>query len=285
MQPSGLWARVGGWRDRRRRGRKLLARARTADVAIVSVAKSGRTWLRAMISHLYHQRFGVPEQALINFDDFHALNRAIPRIFFTGVIATDRAPSGRPWAGEVAKAAKMVLLMRDPRDVAVSFYFQMTGRATDRELARKGVADRAALLEMPLFDFLCDERLGVPRAVRFLEDWSAATARHPCAHVISYESLRADTAAAFGALARFLDPEVSEAEIAAAVAFGDFGLMQAREREGFFASDRLRPADAADTETFKVRRGKIGGYRDYLDPDQIIAIDRLVPPALRLGAG
>src|SRR5262245_23927152 len=53
------------------------------DVAVVSAAKSGRTWLSAMISHVYHQRFGIPEGEIIRNNNFHRLDPRAPRIFFT----------------------------------------------------------------------------------------------------------------------------------------------------------------------------------------------------------
>ena len=63
--------------------------------------------------------------------------------------------------------------------------------------------------------------------------------------------------------------------------------MHLQEAGGFFATDRLRPTDGADPNAFKVRRGKVGGYRDYFDPSQVAAIDRLVAERLapELGYG
>lgn len=126
--------------------------------------------------------------------------------------------------------------------------------------------------------FLLDERLGVVRAIRFVEDWHAAVADHPKIALVSYEELCGDLHCAFGRIARVLDPGTTDAEIAAAVRFGDFAAMRAREEQGFFSSERLRPCGSAP-EGRKVRRGKIGGYRDYLSPADLAAVDRLVAPA------
>lgn len=275
---ADVWSRFAIRHDQRRRAKKLLRRVRVADAAVVSVGKSGRTWLRAMLSHIYHQRHGLPAQELIDFDNFHARHAAVPRILFTGVESDGRAPSGRTWAQEVAAVKRIVLLSRDPRDVAVSFYFQMTERATERELQRKGVHSRTALQEMKMIDFLLDPRLGVPRVNRMLGGWRDAVADHPGVLSVSYEELRADTEAAFGRVARFIDPATSASEIAAAVAFGSFDMMQARERDGFFNSERLR-ASGETPNGQKVRRGKIGGYRDYLSGEDLLRLDRLVEPA------
>src|SRR5207249_9665213 len=50
----------------------------------------------------------------------------------------------------------------------------------------------------------------------------------------------------------------------AALAFSEFENMKKMEAAGAFDSKILRPGDVRDPESFKVRRGKIGGYREYL---------------------
>jgi len=89
--------RLSDWRRRRRRARKRLHMLREADLVILSLGKSGRTWLRAMISNLYHQRHGVPENRLIRFDDFHQHDPAIPKILFTHDDPCDPWHQRRPW--------------------------------------------------------------------------------------------------------------------------------------------------------------------------------------------
>ena len=58
---------------------------------IFSKAKSGRTWLAAMISHVYHQRLGLPESEIIRFDNFHRMDKRAPRILFSHDNAKDAA--------------------------------------------------------------------------------------------------------------------------------------------------------------------------------------------------
>jgi hypothetical protein len=41
--------------------------------------------------------------------------------------------------------------------------------------------------------------------------------------------------------------------------------MKKLERSDFFKTSILRPSDKDDPESYKVRRGKIGGYKDYLN--------------------
>ena len=54
-----------------------------------------------------------------------------------------------------------------------------------------------------------------------------------------------------------------------ALEFSRFGNMKKLEAAGAFASKILQPTDVADPESFKVRRGKVGGYTDYLTGDDL----------------
>ena len=41
------------------------------------------------------------------------------------------------------------------------------------------------------------------------------------------------------------------------------------EKEGNFQSGVLNPAQRSDEDSYKTRKGKVGGYTDYLTEDQI----------------
>src|SRR5205085_11504613 len=82
---------------------------------------------------------------------------------------------------------------------------------------------------------------------------------------IRYEELRAEPSRWLGPLLRFLGlPDVNDSLVADAVEYASFENMQRMEATNHFRSKRLRLGDESDPEAFKVRRGKIGGYRDYL---------------------
>ena len=66
-----------------------------------------------------------------------------------------------------------------------------------------------------------------------------------------------------------VQPAVSDDVIAAAVRFARFDNLREMERTRAFDARRLQPTDAADEESYKVRRGKVGGYVDYLDQQDI----------------
>lgn len=266
--PGESGRRLGHWL-RAREERHRLARA---DLVVLSHAKSGRTWLRAMLSHLFHQRHGIPESRLIEFEDFHALDPAVPRILFThghylGPLFDADHPAARPGRRRIA------LLVRDPCDVAVSQYFHFVRRTRPYKRRLQGMAESG---EVDMFDFVIHSPLGLPGIVPYVRAWTQRLAGRPDACIVRYEDLRAEPERELGALCRFLGLEAKPEEIARAVAFASFDSLREKERTSFFEGSRLAPADPDDPDSYKVRRAVVGGYRDYFDAAQVAAMEDAV---------
>lgn len=248
-----------------------------ADAIVVSHTKSGRTWLRVMISHLYHLRYGVPATEIMKFDNLHRHNRNIPKIYYTRDTQT---PSFSLSGGAVPipDAKKVLFLVRDPRDVAVSFYFHVQNRASPRELLRKGISPEAKSLS--LYEFAISEDLGVPRVIAFMNRWHREMPRFSAACRISYEKMKAEPESVLETAIEFLDRDFEPELIRKAAEFGSFESLSRKEADGFFESGRLKPANVGERDSFKVRRGRIGGYKDYFEAEQVEHLDALVRETL-----
>ena len=68
------------------RGREEYRKLQLADWVLMSWGKSGRTWLRVMLSRFYQVKHGLGESELIGFDNLKRLNSAIPSSILGGVI-------------------------------------------------------------------------------------------------------------------------------------------------------------------------------------------------------
>jgi hypothetical protein len=248
-----------------------------ADMLVISFTKSGRTWLRVLISNYYSRRFGLSAQELIDGGNFHAQNVAVPKIFFA---PDTRFPYPELGPAEVAAAPwqKVVFMVRDPRDVAVSLYFHVRNRASERELRRKKIPLAARMLDLDRF--VLDPAFGAARAIAYMNRWAAERPRLEQSFVLRYEDLVRDTAAAFGGLLGFMDEPAPPELVAEVVAFASFKSLQQKEREGFFKSDRLGQTRSGDATTGKVRQGRVGGYAGQLRPETVQALDRLVAERL-----
>jgi hypothetical protein len=281
-----LFDRIEAWRQERRWRAKRARMFASADLLVVSHTKSGRTWLRVMLSHLWHLAHGVPADELVRGDNFKKLAAAIPAVHFA---RDTRFP---PETGELVAGPRqrLLILVRDPRDVAVSFWLHVRHRASAAELARKRIPPVAR--ELDLFAFATDPLLGVPRVIGFYNRWWRDLATHPRATGVRYEDLRADTAGELERITRFLGERHPPERIEAAVAFASFESLKEKERQGFFASGRLGPpAHAAGSRTgddpalYKVREGSMGGWRRHFTVEQAAVLDALVRDTLEPGWG
>lgn len=279
--PTAQAGPLARWRKRRRRDRRELRMLRRADLVVVSFRKSGRTWLRAMVSHLYHQRHGVPERELIEADNLaRRFDPAIPSVLFTHDLPWD--PWNTRWRRllrpDPFRDKRVLLLVRDPRDAATSLYFQLARRQRPEERIREGLPADAS--GTTVGQFLLDRRHAqLARCIDFLNVWAARARRLPDVTVLRYEDMRADPAEGLRRAARLLG-DFGEEEIRRSVAFADFASLREKEAAGFFRSQRLQPGDPGDPESFKVRRGAVGGWRDYVSPEEAAAADALVAARL-----
>ncbi len=241
---------------------------------VLSRAKSGRTWLRAMLSRLYQQHFDLPEAQLIEYDNFHRQCAEIPTIYFShGHYLRERFASDA-WQKDFG-GKKLIFLARNPCDVAVSEYFQSTKRAGQHKVELLGVDE-----ELSMFDFVMRSKPGLPAIIDYLNGWAPILQRLENVQVLRYEDLRARPVEMLGGLVDFIAAPFSKDEIQEAVDFASFENLKKLESENFFNNSRLRPADPNDPDSFKVRRGKVGGYADYFDAGQVAEMEGLVESQL-----
>lgn len=202
---------------------------------VISFPKSGRTWLRVMLDDV-----GV--KANFTHDDSdHVLRRAL----------TDLNPDKSKYRG-----ARVLLLVRDPRDTAVSGYFQ--------------VMRRLNLSATSLPELLRDERHGIKKICHFNRQWFDAGSRMDRFAILTYEQMHRAPADALAAVADFAGAALDRNTAELVASNRTFARMRAAEASGELAQLYGKVFfPGGNPESFKVRRGVVGGYRDYLsDADQ-----------------
>lgn len=259
--------------ERQLRGVEQYKTLRKADIVFVSFGKSGRTWLRVMISHLFRVKHDLPDNAILSFDNFHSMNRAVPKTFFTHDNYI-KDYTGDPSSKKPFYDKPVVLLARDPRDVAVSQFFQWKFRLKPNKVLINDYPPRD--VEISLFDFVMGERGGsMGEVVDYLNVWAREMRHMQRFHLLRYEDLRANTNAELTQLLTFLGIEATQAQVEAAVEYSSYENMKKMEsKEQFrFAGGRMMPGDKDNPDSYKVRRAKVGGYRDYFTDEEVAAID------------
>lgn len=271
--------------ERRLRGVEDFHKLRLSDCVIVSFGKSGRTWLRVMLSRFYQRRHGLPENSLIGFANLHLRDRRIPKLFFTHDNYLRDYTGNRDSKADFYDK-KVILLVRHPCDVAVSQYFQWRHRMHPRKKRLNDYPDHEA--QVSIFDFVYRHEAGLPKVVTFLNEWTRELPRLRQFLLLRYEDMIADTEASLGRVLAFIGHDPTQAELRDAVAFASVENMRQLEQPkvlGLWGGHRLGATDKANPDSHKVRRAKVGGYRDYFDGDQIAQLDAYVRANLLPGLG
>jgi hypothetical protein len=146
----------------------------------------------------------------------------------------------------------------------VSCYFQ----ATKRDMAYQGT----------LSEFIRDPQYGIQTYLHFLSSWQGDKSRNAATfHVISYTDMYYDTARKLAEVLNILGcKHISEHSLRDALEYTRFDNMRKLERTGYFRSKRLQPANPMDVESYKVRRGIVGGYKDYLTEEDCAYIESAI---------
>jgi hypothetical protein len=257
------------------RGRKEYKEVKTADYVIVSPPKCGRTWLRMMLSRFFQIRYGLPEGELLGYDNYHNMNPAIPRIRFTHDRYIKDYTGNRDSKRDFYQK-NVILLVRDPRDVAVSNYFQWINTVNPYKKELLALPERPA--EVPIFEYAMMPRFGIPRTVDFLNAWAPELEKIRSYRLIRYEDMRAEPARILGNVLAFMQIQAFPEELAQVVDRTSFENMKKLEQSQTIESGsrRLMIKDQNNPDAFKVRRGKVGGYRDYFGERELEDIDRLI---------
>ena len=263
----------------------LSSRARQlagGDAIVVSIPKSGRTWVRTFLCAYFCEKIGQP--FTLEPEEFDG----VPQIIYTHDLFEQRTKADR-WDKLRGKylipkrdrtGRPIVLLVRDPRDAFVSLYIQLTRRTRETP---------AKLKQMSASELLRDRAFGIESMVEIMNSWLAEWSDLSGFLLLRYEGLRSDPGPEFRRLLQVLgERPLEEKAFSHALEFSDFQHMKKLEGAGAFASKILRAGDKKDPESFKVRQGKIGGFKDYLSPnDQVYAAAALqkLDPRFDYGGG
>jgi len=204
----------------------------------VSYPKSGRTWLRVILAEI-----GVAAE-------FTHLDAGVRKTEWGKRYDQLDLPKVE---------GRLVFLHRDPRDTVVSFFHEMTKRQQPPLARRLRFAVQGKLPPKNLADFVRSPRFGIEKIIRF----NIACRENLNTHVVSYEELRANPV---DELAKIF-PMIQKSDIRKAVHNNTFEKMQKREGSGYYKTNKLRPSNPEEPDSFKVRRGKVGGWRDEMDKE------------------
>lgn len=240
-------------------------RSRYTDAYIISFPNSGRTWLRVLIGKALCEKFGFSDDIII--DTYKVTSKAgILRTQFihdSSSIIEDCNYYELPTDKSGYARKKIIFLVRDIKDVLVSHYFQAT--------------KRAGSFNGSISDFIRHDKYGAMKIITFYNIWYDNMSKPRGFLLVRYEDMHENPQEVAASVLSFLGlGNVEEEIIRKSVEFASFKNLKNMEKEDYFRSAKIRPADTQDNESYKVRKGVIGGYTSYLSKADIEYIDELI---------
>ena len=211
------------------------------NIILYSFPKSGRTWLRYLFASVFDEHLAAEHQI------------------------------GKNWNGEL-----ILILFRDIRDTLVSYFYEVTLRPSkfgDIGSDKIALKDKWASSDQTLAAFI---RIGTVEAIL---DFYLKALEFPSRQLsVSYEHMRADT---FGWLSDFVisinqafpNQNATKEKMLRAVESCSFENMRRIEKSGLGLRGsqkdgtwlpNLTPGTPKDTNSFKTRKGVVGGYSSDL---------------------
>lgn len=216
------------------------------DIILASYPKSGSTWVRYFLYSLFEQQNPTTESP-----SFQSLNIRMPEfgsksMFHDWLYHSPRLIKSHLKNGFYFNGIKKVLIVRDPKDVMVS-YFHYTN----------------SLSKFPHFKsfsaFIRDSKYGLPNWFGYWESW-----KNQHDHLIKYENLQIHDQWEFKKLLNYLKINHTDEELAIATQKSRFKNMRSIEENfGIF-----KPKDIREKAYF-TRKGQVGDYTNYFSENDI----------------
>jgi hypothetical protein len=240
-------------------GRKFAARALTVypdDTFLVSFPRSGNTWTRFLVCNL------------INADNpvtFAGLESRIPEIYDVPDRVLRAFPRPRIVKSHECfdpRYKKVIYIVRDPRDVAVSYY--------EFQLKRKVVTEDCGLEEFVPRFMESEFEPNTGSWGDHVVSWLATRQGHPNFLLLRYEDMQARTVEESTKIAAFLGLDSNLKRVARAVELSSADRMRKLEKE---QAHQWKETKGTRQDKPFVRKAVSGGWRTALPKRSVAQIE------------
>lgn len=264
--PESLLCRLRKTRRRVRKWYQIIIKREDPRLVIVSFPKSGRTWVTAMLSKYISDLYGIPFDPQKKINRLSAGIKKCPIIGVTHIDSSQKAVDRHYWdlsyPGRSFRSKKVILLVRDPRDVVVSYYNHCRFRDTT--------------FEGSLSEFICHSKFGLMKVITFMNLWVENKDRQKDFMILSYEEMQADPEKGFERVLTFLGLPFDPVLVKASVAFSRFDNLKKLERAGELGSGRYGVGKSGTENSYKVRKGKVGSYKEEMSQEDKVLCDACI---------
>ena len=218
---------------------------------LVSFPKTGRTWLNYMLKQMVKQS----NHPLKNNENFICNEHDSSEIIIENGTRNNPHDVFKFTSRNRYRRGKVLFLVRDPRDVVVSHFHQVTKRAKNPFVFNS------------ISDFVKDDILGFKRIIQYYNLWFFQKDIPKDFLLIKYEDLLNQGVDTLSEINKFFNIDITKDKIEKIYSESSANKMRKKEKEnkleGFtdFGKDR---------DKLKVRNAKSGGFINELSEDDIL---------------
>jgi hypothetical protein len=161
---------------------------------------------------------------------------------------------------------KVVFLVRDPRDILVSSWYHLRYR---ERICRKGLSA-----------FIRDKLVGIHKVVAFMNMWIENSHVPDSFFLTTYEEMHSDPISIFRETLEFIGIQIEPEALQRAVEKSSFEKMKRMESKGTLKEPWMQPGSKDLEHSMKIRKGKVGGFREELSDEDIEFLDRVIQKEL-----
>jgi len=245
------------------------------DYFFISYPKCGRSWLKLILCDMvYIQNPKEKRIDDVSTEVLYKVDDKIPRMLFThDDDPMYKKPSELVLDKSVYYKSNVIFLVRDPRDVIVSWYFEYKYRVNES-------SKRPEIQTDDIFTFLKNEAGGLATIINFYNNWLLASSHIKKFMILRYEDLMTDTEKELHKLLDFIGIQnhISPKNLLRAIENNSFERVKKREIDGDIknGSNKVSEFGGIKDQERKARKGKVGGYKDHFTKVEIDWIDNFI---------
>ncbi len=237
-----------------------------AEYHIVGFPKSGNTWVKFFLANYISKYYRISLD--LDFDrHIFRESKKTPRVYFShigsipghqaGIIPEINISNTVNKTINQLSGKKVVFLYRDPRDVVISFYFHLKKYKNNESIS----------------EFIRNPNTGVDIIIGYMNQWYENRRKFESFEIFGYEKRVESPELEFKRMLNSMNVPVDEKLLKEVTDFSDFKNMKKIEQNKLIKHKTFMSGDINDSESPRMRKGKIGGYKDYLNNGDIKYVD------------
>lgn len=241
---------------------------------VVGYPKCGNTWFHVMVRRALVKCFELPDEEIarvIRSWRWPPHPAGVPAIGFTHHMPRFNSEPASAMRLDLSlfRGQRVVLLIREPKDVLVSLYMHNVYR------------EATPLYHGDIDSMVYDAVYGIDKYLRYYATWYAHRRLPEALLLVRYEDLQRQTASVLKEALQFLGmTALSDDVLEDVIQFGSLENMRALEASNALGLAALAPPSRKHQDAFKVRTGLVGGYVDHLSPETVRYVDQRVEAEL-----